>query len=90
MFVLVNYDFSTDDHKKAVCSLLEQYGFEKILNDSYESHSINENSLSKLKMDIDRITDSYDKIKFYQFPVEETLVITTLKDKKWRRAKIIM
>ncbi len=90
MFVLVNYEFSTDDHKKAVCYLLEQYGFEKILNDSYESHSIKENNLSKLKMDIDRITDSYDKIKFYQFPVEETLVITTLKDKKWRRAKIIV
>lgn len=89
MFVLVNYDFSSDDNKKAVCHLLEQYGFKKMLNNSYESHSIRETSLSKLKMDIDRITDSYDVIRFYQFPVEETLVITTLRDKKWRRSKII-
>jgi CRISPR-associated protein Cas2 len=90
MFVLVNYDFSTDDHKKAVCHLLKQYGFEEILNDSYESRSIGENSLSKLKLDIDRITDSYDIIRFYQYPVENTLVITTLKEKKWRRSKIII
>jgi CRISPR-associated protein Cas2 len=89
MFVLVNYDFSSDDHKKEVCHLLEQYGFKKMLANSYESRSIGETSLSKLKMEIDRITDSYDVIRFYQYPVEETLVITTLKDKKWRRSKII-
>ena len=40
---------------------------------------------NRLKKDLDRIADSYDSIRFYQFPVEGTFAITILKEKKWRR-----
>jgi len=38
-----------------------------------------------LKRDIDRLTDSYDAVRIYQYPLENTLQISTLKDKKWRK-----
>lgn len=85
MFVSVVCDFSSDDHRKAAENLILQYGFGKVLKDTFESTSITENLLNRLKKDLDRISDSYDSIRFYQYPVDETLVITVLKEKKWRR-----
>ena len=88
MFVAVACEFSIDDHKKAVFPLLRQYRFEMVIKDVFECSTINEKSLNRLKRDIDRVTDSYDVIRFYQFPLEGALAITALKDKKWRRWKI--
>ena len=42
-------------------------------------------ALSRLKKDLDGIADSYDSVRLYQYPVEGTLAITILKEKKWRR-----
>ena len=39
--------------------------------------------------DLDRATDSYDRVRFYQYPFDDTLVITDLETKKWRRKKIV-
>ena len=65
--------------------LLSQYGFQKVQQGVYEHTSINDEYLIRLKKDIDRHTDSYDIIRMYQYPMENTLVITTLKQKKWRK-----
>jgi CRISPR-associated protein Cas2 len=85
MFVSVVCDFSNDDHRKAAENIILQYGFTKVLKDTFESTSLSENMLNRLKKDLDRLSDSYDSIRFYQYPVDETLVITVLKEKKWRR-----
>ena len=85
MFVSVVCDFGNDDHRSAVHQLLIQYGFKNIFNNVYESASIKDNSLLRLKRDIDRATDSYDKIRFYQYPMEDTFVITYLYGKRWRK-----
>ncbi len=85
MFVSLVCDFAGDDHRKAAHNLILQYGFSKVLKDAFESTSLSESSLNRLKKDLDRICDSYDSIRFYQFPVENTLAITVLKEKKWRR-----
>jgi CRISPR-associated protein Cas2 len=45
--------------------------------------------LARLKHDMDRVTDSYDRARFYQYPLDDTLVITDLETKKWRRKKIV-
>jgi len=87
--VAVTCEFSADDHKKAVFELLVQYGFKMVLRDVFESTTISEVGLTRLKHDIDRVTDSYDVIRLYQFPIDNTLAVTTLKDKKWRRLKIM-
>ncbi len=85
MFVAVVCDFASDDHRTAARSLIIQYGFTAVLGDCFESTSLSEQSLTRLKKDLDDILDSYDSIRFYQFPVEGTLAITALKEKKWRR-----
>ena len=85
MFVAVACDFASDDHRKSGQDLLGQYGFRKVLKDAFESTALSETALGRLKRDLDRITDSYDSIRLYQYPIEGTLAITVLKEKKWRR-----
>jgi CRISPR-associated protein Cas2 len=85
MFVAVACEFANDDHRKAGYDVLVQYGFHKVLKDAFESSTLSEVALGRLKKDLDRIADSYDSIRLYQYPVEGTLAITILKEKKWRR-----
>ena len=90
MFVAVSCDFANDDHRDVISDLLFQYGFKQILKYLFESRSINESSLASLKKDIDRQTDSYDIIRIYQYPLENTLVISSLENKKWRKLKVVI
>jgi len=85
MFVSIVLDLGNEDSEKAVQSLLLRYGFKQVQRNTFESTSIVDKYLSRLKLDIDRATDFYDTVRFYQYPVEETLVITTLAEKRWRR-----
>lgn len=85
MFVAVVCEYATDDHRKVAYDLLAQYGFRKVLEGAYESTTLSEVALNRLKKDLDRIADSYDGLRLYQYPVEGTLAITVLKEKKWRR-----
>jgi CRISPR-associated protein Cas2 len=85
MFVAVICDCPTEDHRNAVRDVLLQHGFRKTIRDAFESAAVNDALLSGLKRELDRICDSYDSIVLYQYPVDETLAITTLKEKKWRR-----
>ncbi|GAB1432844.1 hypothetical protein MASR2M29_14690 [Spirochaetota bacterium] len=88
MFVSVLCDLGSDDSRAAVYGLLPQYGFEKLQRACYESSSITEKQLLALKRDIDKVTDYYDSIRMYQYPVEGKLVITSLKENRWRRIVI--
>jgi CRISPR-associated protein Cas2 len=85
MFVSVICEISNDDHKIAVKHLLMEYGFKQVFEILYESATMKENELARLKRDIDRRIDAYDSVRIYQYPLDETLVITTLRDKRWRR-----
>ncbi|OHD19395.1 MAG: CRISPR-associated endonuclease Cas2 [Spirochaetes bacterium GWD1_61_31] len=85
MFVSVMCDLGSDDSRKAVFGLLPQYGFEKVQRACFESSSISEKHLTNLKRDIDKVTDYYDTIRIYQFPVEGRLAVSILKENKWKR-----
>jgi CRISPR-associated protein Cas2 len=89
VFVAVTCECSSDDHRLAIFDLLRQYGFKMVLQDVHESTSISDVSLNRLKRDLDRVTDSFDVIRLYQFPIDGTLAITALKEKKWRRFKVM-
>ena len=88
MFVSVVCEISNDDHKIAVKHLLFEYGFKPVFEILYESTTIKEKELARLKRDIDRRTDSYDSVRIYQYPIDDVLVITTLSNKKWRRVSV--
>ncbi len=85
MFVSVIVEPGGLDSAKALAEILTQRGFTKIQKACWENSRMNENDLSSLKADIDKVTDYYDKIRLYQFPLENALVVTELDKKKWRR-----
>jgi len=85
MFVAVACEFASEDHRRAGAEMLGQYGFKKVLGTTFESVTVSEMALGRLKKDLDRLVDSYDSIRLYQYPVKGTLAITILKEKKWRR-----
>ena len=88
MFVSIICEISNDDHMLAIKHLLIEYGFKQVFELLYESVTIKEKELTRLKRDIDRRTDSYDSVRMYQYPLDDVLVITTLRDKRWRRVVV--
>ena len=88
MFVAVTCELASDDHRMEVYELLEQYGFTRVMRDVFESATIREQTLSRLKRDIDKATDFYDKVRLYQYPLDGTLVLTFLSEKQWKRTII--
>ncbi len=89
MYVAVCVELAGDDSREAAQDLLAQYGFKRVLAGLYESYTVTDERLARLKRDLDRTTDSYDRVRFYQYPLDDTLVITDLETKKWRRKKIV-
>jgi CRISPR/Cas system-associated endoribonuclease Cas2 len=85
MFVAVASEFAAEDHRRAAEALLAEYGFQRVLRDAWESAAVSDDALGRLKHDLDRVTDSDDSLRFYQYPVRDTLAITVLKEKRWRR-----
>jgi CRISPR-associated protein Cas2 len=85
MFVAVACDLGNADRLASVGNLLLQYGFRKLQQNLYESAVISAKSLLRLKKELDGLTDSYDSLRFYQYPLEDTLVVSSLKEKKWRK-----
>lgn len=87
MFVSVVLDPGSIDTARALVELLSQMGFNKVQRSCWESMKMNNDDLAKLKREIDRITDYYDNVRFYQFPVNGMFVITELKEKKWKKCQ---
>lgn len=86
MFVSVVLDPGSIDSAKALANVLVQFNFSKVQRACWENMSITESQLSNLKREIDSVTDYYDTIRIYQFPINSNFAVTELKHKKWRRA----
>lgn len=85
MFVSVVLDPGGEDSARQLAEILVTWGFEKVQRACWESVAITEQTLAKLKQEIDRVTDYYDSVRLYQFPVEGVMAITVLSKKKWKR-----
>jgi CRISPR-associated protein Cas2 len=85
MIVSIAVDPGSEGRAKELADLLSQYGFEKIQRGLWESSIVSLETLDRLKRDLDRATDAFDRLRIFQFPVNGTLALTTLRDKKWRR-----
>lgn len=88
MFVSVVCDLGGEDSRAALYGLLPQYGFEKVQRACFESARITEKQVAALKRDIDKVTDYYDTIRIYQYPVEGRLAVSILKENRWRRVVV--
>ena len=87
MFVSVLIEPGSLDSGKYLVDILSRYGFTKIQRSCWECMKINEHELSNLKKDLDSVTDYYDRIRIYQFPLKGLFVITEMKQKKWRKCQ---
>jgi len=85
MFVSIAIDPGSEGRGKELADLLGQYGFKRIQLFLWESATVSDDTLNRLKRDMDKATDGFDKLRFFQFPMEGTLVLSSLRDKKWRR-----
>lgn len=73
------------DSARALVSVLSRFGFKKIQRACWEHTSLTDSMLSGLKKEIDRVTDYYDTVRMYQFPIQGTFAVTELAKKKWKR-----
>lgn len=85
MFVSVVLDPSGVESAKALATILARFSFRKVQRACWECASLNEPQLVVLKREMDSVTDYYDKVRLYQFPVSGAFAITELHHKKWRR-----
>jgi CRISPR-associated protein Cas2 len=85
MFVSVAVDPGSEGRAKELADILAQYGLEKIQRGLWESALVSPQTLNRLKADLDKATDAFDRLRIFQFPVDGTLALSTLRDKKWRR-----
>jgi CRISPR-associated protein Cas2 len=85
MFVSVALDPGSEERARELADLLLRYGFEKVQRGVWESSRIAQSSLDRLKGDLDRATDAYDRLRIYQYATDGTFVVSFMKDKKWRR-----
>ena len=88
MFVSVVLDPGGLESSRAIVSVLSQYGFVKIQRACWEHTAVTEKRLHTLKKDIDKVTDYYDKVRIYQYPVNGFMAITELNKKRWRRCML--
>ena len=85
MFVSVVLDPGGEESARQLAEILATWGFEKVQRACWESVSISEHSAAQLKQEIDRVTDYYDSVRLYQFPVDGAMAVTVLSKKKWKR-----
>ena len=85
MFVSIAVDAASEERAKELADLLGQYGFKRIQRGLWESASVSQATLTRIKRDLDKATDGFDRLRFFQFPIDGTLVLSSLQDKKWRR-----
>lgn len=88
MFVSVMVDPGSVESARAIANILTHFGFNKIQRSCWEHMNFTEADLGEVKKHIDRVTDYYDNIRIYQFPINGMFVITELKDKKWKRCQM--
>lgn len=85
MFVSVVLDPGGVDTAQSLAALLAHYGFHKVQRACWESADVGVMQLSQLKREIDRVTNYYDTVRMYQYPLRGMFSITELHRKKWRR-----
>ena len=85
MFVSIAIDPGSERRAMELADLLGQYGFTKVQRGLWESAFVSSDTLNRLKRDLDRATDAFDRLRLFQFPFQGTLALSTLKEKKWRR-----
>jgi hypothetical protein len=88
MFMAVNIDLVSPDSQREISRLMTEYGIKKKQTNLFESFDFPVKKLGSLKRDLSQIVDMDDKLRLYQFPLEDTFKISYIEDGKWKRLSI--
>lgn len=88
MFISICVDLASEESKIALAKVFKEYGIKKMQNNLYESSVFPTKTLGNLKKDILDGVDMDDKVRMYQFPLEDCFKISYLEDRKWKRLSI--
>ncbi len=88
MFISVVYDVVSTDSRKKISDVLKQFGLKKIMDTLYESYDFPAGKLGNLKKDISNELDMDDKLRIYQYPLENKFKVSYIEEKKWKRLSV--
>jgi hypothetical protein len=88
MFIAVSIDMASPESENELFQILNDYGIIKRQHNLYESFEFLPNKLGNLKRDIAKCIDMDDKIRMYQYPLDNTLKISFVENGKWKRLSI--
>ena len=89
MFISLAFDFMSTETQKEITGLLKEYGINKVFDNLYESYDFPLAKLGHLKKDITGFLDMDDKLRIYQFPVDNSFKISYIEDRKWKRLSFV-
>ncbi len=88
VFVSVCFEVVSPDTKLQIKQALIEYGFKKLHDTHYESFEFLPAQLGGLKKDLALMLDSDDKLRIYQYPLDNCLKISFIEERKWKRLSI--
>jgi len=88
MFIAISIDLVTDDSEIKLDKILKEYGIKEIQHNLYESFEFPLRNLGNLKRDMTECLDMDDKLRLYQFPLDDTFKISYIENRKWKRLSI--
>ncbi len=88
MFVAINLDLASVDSANNIKKIINEYGIKKVHSNLYESFEFPANRLGNLKREVTNCIDDYDKLRIYQYPLEDSFKISYIENKKWKKLSI--
>jgi CRISPR-associated protein Cas2 len=88
MFLAVNIDLASSDSENNVIKVINEYGIKKLQSNLFESFEFPSNKLGNFKRDLSNCLDMYDRIRLYQYPLENAFKISYFEKGKWKRLSI--
>ena len=85
MFISISLDLASPESQNNVIKIINEYGFKKIQSNLFESFEFPLNKLGNFKRDLTNCLDTYDNIRIYQYPLEDTFKISYFISGKWKR-----
>ena len=85
MFISIFLDLASTDSKNAVKNVIREYGITKIQDNLFESYEFPTKKLGNLKRDLTGCLDMYDKLRLYQYPMDNVLKISYIENGKWKK-----
>ena len=88
MFISICFDLASTDSLNSVLKVFNEYGIKKTYSNLYESLEFPSKNLGNLKRDLTGCLDMDDRLKIYQYPLEESFKISFIENGKWKRLSL--